>query len=204
MVIDLVVILIILLSTFIGYKRGLVKVLIKILSFFIALILAFMLCSIITNVIIEKTTLDDKIENLIVEKVLPDGGSQEQTIQMETSLSNLLKIDKVGTVKNIAHQLTTKLIRVLVFIVIFIAVKLILVIVSLLTDVITKIPVIKQFNKLGGTIFGAIKGLLIVYVILAIFYLISPLLKENMTKKIDESILTKFMYNNNIIIKIIT
>ena len=50
---------------------------------------------------------------------------------------------------------------------------------------------------------GALKGLLIVYVILAVVYLISPLLKENATKSIDETILTKAMYNNNIITKII-
>ena len=135
--------------------------------------------------------------------MLPDGGSQEQTIQMETSLSNLLKIDKVGTVKNIAHQLTTKLIRVLVFIVIFIAVKLILVIVSLLTDVITKIPVIKQFNKLGGTIYGLIKGVLLVLMVLAIVFVISPMIDVSIIEKINDAPLTGFMYNNNLLIKII-
>ena len=81
--------------------------------------------------------------------------------------------------------------------------RIVLKFIAALGDLIAKLPILKQFNKLGGTIFGALKGLLIVYVILAVVYLISPLLKENATKSIDETILTKAMYNNNIITKII-
>ena len=156
-VLDLIVILIIALFTFIGYKQGLIKTAIKITSFFIAIIIALVLYKPVSALIIKNTTIDDKIESTIIEKITPEG------MKPEDEASEATKIPQ-GFIK---------------------------------------LPILKQFNKLGGTIFGALKGLLIVYVILAVVYLISPLLKENATKSIDETILTKAMYNNNISTKII-
>lgn len=41
------------------------------------------------------------------------------------------------------------------------------------------------------------------YVILAIVYLISPMMKQDQLKAIDNSIITKTLYNNNLILNII-
>lgn len=41
------------------------------------------------------------------------------------------------------------------------------------------------------------------YVILAVVYLISPMMKQEQLKRIDNSIITKTLYNNNIILNII-
>lgn len=41
------------------------------------------------------------------------------------------------------------------------------------------------------------------YAILAIIYLISPMIQENYAKAIDESFVTKILYDNNIILNII-
>ena len=94
MIIDLVIILIFALFTFIGYKQGLAKAIIKIASFFIAIILAFTLCNPISNIVIEKTNIDESIENTIIEKVLPEGTSEDQKIEIEDTFLELLKIDK--------------------------------------------------------------------------------------------------------------
>ena len=41
--------------------------------------------------------------------------------------------------------------------------------VTALADLIAKLPILKQFNKLGGTIYGIIEGLFIVFVGFIIF-----------------------------------
>lgn len=41
------------------------------------------------------------------------------------------------------------------------------------------------------------------YVVLAIIYLVSPMIKESQTKAINDSIITKALYNNNIILNVI-
>lgn len=203
MVLDLILILIIALFTVIGYKQGLIKSAIKIASFFIAIIVALVLYKPVSTLVINNTTIDDKIENTIIEKITPEGMKPEDEANISTKIPNAFIKEANNSIKDIAETITTKIIEVCTVLILYIIARIILKFISALATIIEKIPILKQFNKLGGTLFGILKGLLIVYSILAVLYLISPILKENTTKKIDESIITKFMYNNNIITKII-
>lgn len=203
MVLDLILILIIALFTFIGYKQGLIKSAIKIASFFIAIIVALVLYKPVSTLVINNTTIDDKIENTIIEKITPEGMKPEDEANISTKIPNAFIKEANNSIKDIAETITTKIIEVCTVLILYIIARIALRFIAILGDLIAKIPILKQFNKLGGTLFGIIKGLLIVYSILAVLYLISPILKESTTKKIDESIITKFMYNNNIITKII-
>lgn len=203
MILDLIVILIIALFTFIGYKQGLIKSAIKIASFFIAIIIALVLYKPLSTLIINNTTIDDKIENTIIEKVTPEGMKPEDEASQATKIPQGFIVEANNSIKDIANTTTIKIIEVCTVLVLYIIARIALKFVAALGDLIAKIPILKQFNKLGGTIFGLIKGLLIVYVILAVVYLISPLLKENTSNKIEKSMLTKNMYNNNLITKII-
>ena len=117
-------------------------------------------------------------------------------------INNTTIDDTNDSIKNIAETLTTKLIEICTILILYIVARIVLKFIAALATLIEKIPILKQFNKLGGTVYGLVKGVLIVYVILAIIYLASPLLKENTSKKIEEARLTKMMYNNNIITKI--
>lgn len=202
-VLDLIVILIIALFTFIGYKQGLIKTAIKITSFFIAIIIALILYKPVSALIIKNTTIDDKIESTIIEKITPEGMKAEDEASEATKIPQGFIKEANNTIKDTAETITVKIIEVCTVLILYLISRIVLKFIAVLGDLIAKLPILKQFNKLGGTIFGALKGLLIVYVILAVVYLISPLLKENATKSIDETILTKAMYNNNIITKII-
>ena len=193
-VLDLIVILIIALFTFIGYKQGLIKTAIKITSFFIAIIIALVLYKPVSALIIKST---------IIEKITPEGMKPEDEASEATKIPQGFIKEANNTIKDTAETITVKIIEVCTVLILYLISRIVLKFIAALGDLIAKLPILKQFNKLGGTIFGALKGLLIVYVILAVVYLISPLLKENATKSIDETILTKAMYNNNIITKII-
>lgn len=201
MILDLIVILVIALFTFIGYKQGLIKVAIKIASFFIAIIIALVLFKPVSTLVINNTTIDDKIENAIIEKNTPEGMKPEDKVETQNLPSGIIK-NTNDSIKNIAETLTTKLIEICTILILYIVARIVLKFIAALATLIEKIPILKQFNKLGGTVYGLVKGVLIVYVILAIIYLASPLLKENTSKKIEEARLTKMMYNNNIITKI--
>ena len=201
MILDLIVILVIALFTFIGYKQGLIKVAIKIASFFIAIIIALVLFKPVSTLVINNTTIDDKIENAIIEKITPEGMKPEDKVEAQNLPSGIIK-NTNDSIKSIAETLTTKLIEICTILILYIVARIVLKFIAALATLIEKIPILKQFNKLGGTVYGLVKGVLIVYVVLAIIYLSSPLLKENTSKKIEEARLTKMMYNNNIITKI--
>ena len=67
MVLDLIIILVILLFTFLGYRKGLVKIAVKLCAFLIAIIVSLLFYKPVSNIIIENTELDEKIEGLIIE-----------------------------------------------------------------------------------------------------------------------------------------
>ena len=86
---------------------------------------------------------------------------------------------------------------------IFIIVKIVLKFVTALADLIAKLPILKQFNKLGGTLYGIIEGLFIVFLGFAIISLIAPMLDSSVLDAINSSTLGSICYNNNLLLKII-
>lgn len=200
---DIAVIAIIALSTFIGYKQGLVKSAIKILSFFIAIVVALVLYKPVSGIIIKNTSIDDNIKNAMIEKIKPDGVEENQEVVVEENVAFKLIGNATNTIEGIADAFAVKLIETVTILLIYIMVKIGLKFVTALTDLITKLPLLKQVNKAGGTVYGIVKGVILVYTVLAVVYLAAPLLNKTVTQNIDKSIITKALYNNNIILKII-
>lgn len=201
---DIIIIGIIALSTFIGYKQGLVKSAIKILSFFIAIIVAFALYKPVSNIVVNNTQIDDNIKNEIIQKITPEGVQTNQEVSIEERATLKIIGNATNTIEGIAETFAVKLIETFILLLIYILVKIALKFVSALTDLITKLPILKQVNKTGGIVYGMIKGIVLVYTILAVVYLMAPLLDKSVSENIDKSIITKTLYNNNIILNIIT
>ena len=200
---DIAVIAIIALCTFIGYKQGLVKSAIKILSFFIAIVVALALYKPVSSIIIKSTPLDENIKNVMVEKIKPEGVEENQKVDVEENLALKIVGEATNTIEGIAEAFSVKLIETVTLLLIYVIVKIALKFVTALTDLITKLPFLKQINELGGTIYGIIKGAILVYTILAIVYLAAPLLNKTVSENIEKSIITKTLYNNNIILNLI-
>lgn len=200
---DIAVIAIIALCTFIGYKQGLVKSAIKILSFFIAIVVALVLYKPVSGIIIKATPIDDTIRNAMIEKIKPEGADNNQEITIEDGLTNKLIDKATNTIEGVAEAFAVKLIEIVVLLLIYILVKIVLKFITVLADLIAKLPFLKQVNEVGGLIYGVVKGIILVYTILAVVYLITPLLSDGIKENLDKSIITKTLYNNNIILNII-
>lgn len=203
LIIDLIVVVIILLFTFLGYKRGLIKLAIKLCTFVIAVIIAFMVYKPVANIIIQNTELDETIENAIVNTILPEGSSTDDEINLSNDLPNIIIENSQNTVISIAHSISTTLIETTCLLIIFIVVKIVLKFVTFIADLIAKLPILKQFNKLGGTIYGILEGLLIILVGFAVISLIAPLLDISILESINNSNIAFFFYNNNLLLKIL-
>ncbi len=209
-ILDIILIFIMALSIILGYKKGLVKVAVKLCAFLIAVIITLVFYKPVSNLIIENTQLDEKIEGVIIEN-----GTKKLEESDEESKDNILEnmqeyIDNTVTqtqneiVENAAKEISVRIINILVIVGLFIATRLVLILLVLISDVITNLPIIKQFNKLGGILYGILRGLALIYVILAIMFLIvSMSANSNILSAIDGSIITKFMYQNNILLNII-
>ena len=201
-IVDIVILAILLLCIIIGYVRGLTGSLIKI-------VIAFILFIPISNLIIENTQIDDNLEQSIREMIIGNGQNEEENMPQAITDYIGQKVEgaaddaKEAIADSTANEVAITIVKAGTWIVLFIVARILLIFLKFVTSLIAKLPVIKQFDKLGGIIYGVLEGLIIVYVLLAIISFVSPMLNGNLASAIDESYVGSMMYNNNLLLKII-
>lgn len=218
MVIDIIIIAIMAFCILAGYRKGLIGVAFHLVSFIIAILVALLLHGPISNFIIQNTQIDDKIEDMIVKNIDPSRFEEGQT-NLTKEEQNMPKIvvnyiqeaiqDNVNNAKNniedvIAERIAITIINIATIIILFILVRIVLIVINKIGDMIAKLPIISQFNKTGGIIYGVIEGLFIIYVLLALCLIIAPFIQSTeLLSYINTSYIGKMMYNNNILLKFI-
>lgn len=216
-IIDIAIVLLIGFNIFFGYKKGLVGVAFKILSFFVALIVVAVLTNPIANLIMNTTDVGTNLQTTIERRFIEDEPSLEhmdENVQIEGknefSKEVLKYIEdssadiKEAGIKAIAKGLATTVIKALVAIGLFIITKIVLFFFRHVAEKIAELPLIKQFNKAGGIIYGVIMGLIMVYVIFAIASLVAPAMNNTeFFVAINNSFIGSVMYNNNLLLKML-
>lgn len=203
LVIDLIIIGIVLLFTFIGYKRGLVKIAFSLCTFFIALIISLILYKPISALVINNTEIDEKIEDTIVQKILPEGMSKTDEFELKDDIYHILLKENKQSIQGIAETFSSKIIETVVLLLIFIIAKIVLRFVTFLADLVAKLPFLNTFNHLGGIIFGCLQGCLIVLVIFALASLFTPMLDKNLINNINDSKIGSKIYEHNLLLDFI-
>lgn len=198
LIIDLIVVAFILLCVFYGYKKGLVNVGIRLVSFVIAIVISLILYRPITNLVIKYTPIDETIENTIVKNI--DKDAESQNTSDNSPEKNILENTKNNLLKQTASSLSYNIIYAGVMILLFLLTRIILVFITALADWIAKLPIIKQFNKAGGILYGIVIGFAIVLVILLVLnFIASSKADSNIKATIDQTIITKILYENNLL-----
>ena len=214
--IDLIIVALIALFTFLGYKKGLIKVAFKILSFFIAILIAILLFKPVSNLVINNTQIDDNLKNSISQKFKGLDLSIEVTEEQAQGTPGFM-IDFINeyiaeaaeeATQNVAETVSTKLTETIinagVILGLYVVARILLIFARFLLEGIANLPFLKQFNEVGGLIYGLLKGLFIVYFVFAIISLTSPMYSNaGFLKMIDESFVGSMMYNSNILLKLI-
>ena len=92
----------------------------------------------------------------------------------------------------------------LVFVGIFILVSIICYILTMIWNIVCKLPILNSINKVGGVSLNVLKTVFKIWILLAIIYFVSfvPLV-STINNFIDSSVVTKFLYENNIIVNIL-
>lgn len=208
-IVDLLIIAIVLIFVFIGYKRGLTGSLIKLLSFIISVILAFALYKPVANMVIEKTQIDDNIKATITDRFIKEDNSENSKeenmpITMVENINNEINNATEDAKILIIEETSKTIINVATAIVIFIVVRIILFIVSLFVKQITKLPIIRQVDAIGGIIYGAVEAMVILYIVLSIISLTSVIWSNNIVvTAVSKSALGNLLYNNNLILNLL-
>lgn len=214
-IIDLVIIAIIALCTFFGYKKGLTQCIIKIFSFVIALVVAFILFKPFSNLVIQNTKIDDTIKEAVI-NIVKDDVEETGRVKEDNNLpkamvdyinktiENAVTEAKENVVEVVAEEIAFATINVGVAILLFIIVRIALIFISMISKLITDLPIIKQFDKTGGIIYGILKSFVIIFVMFALISFVSPMIEQTgIIVAINKSVIGSILYNNNLLLKII-
>lgn len=189
-IIDIVIILFILASIYLGYKKGLISLGIQLFAFIISLIITLILYRPIGSMIINTTQLDEKLQEIIqvnAESVISEDSDNKITNELIESAKN-------GMLPDVSKSLAINIIYGVTMLVLFIVSRICLIFIKSLSDLIAKLPIINQFNKLGGVLYGLLRGLLITYAIVMIMNLMitfNP--KGSLNEIMNETYLAKMI-----------
>lgn len=212
--VDLVIISMVISYSYWGYRKGLVAVIFKVLVFLLSLLIVFVFYKPFANMIISNTDWDDKLATAIQSNLegttLSDGKLLDAN---QTNLSNnvveminkiaskAISSTKANVIGHVSVELSHLMIRVGSVLLLLIISRFFLLFIRFVAELIANLPIIKLFNKTGGLAYGIIKSFFVIYLVLAVFSVISPLISSwGVITAINNSRLGSVMYNNNIIL----
>lgn len=188
-VLDLIIVLLLVINIIIGYKKGLVEVVFNICAFIIALVVALILYKPVSNIIIKNTNIYGKIRETIVNNNIEEEQSIVKDVQNKTK-------------EQLADVISMKAVNIIVAIVLFIIARIAVILLKTVLEGIAELPIIKQFNQIGGIGYGILKGFLLIYILVTLLFFVNAIVGNNkVSAVVEESFITKVLYENNIIVK---
>ena len=223
---DIAVVLILIIYSISGWRKGLVLSAFGMLQYILSGIAAKYYSPRLSNYILNNTNMinivknfiGDRIQNMAQETMTYDGAtinktifkalnlpSQLEKILMEGNLITRHSAKTMGGLNDIISDALAKTLMDLIsFVAVFFAAMIVLSIISRIIDNIVSLPVLNEVNSFGGMIFGSIKGLILIFISLTLLTFLIGLVNNNMILKyLEESTITKFLYNHNPIFIII-
>lgn len=187
LIIDGIIVIFILLSAFLGYRKGLITLGIQLAAFIVALIIGLILYRPIAGIVINSTQIDENLQSTI----------QANIDDMEENNDNSIVN---GIVEQGSREIAINIIYGVTLLILFIIARIVLIFISALANIVAKLPILKQFNKIGGVIYGVLRGMIITYAILMIVSLVITLNpKSSIADALESSYLAKSMSTYNIL-----
>ena len=207
MILDIIIILGVIISVYLGYKKGLTQLAIKLVALILSILITFILYKPVSAFIINVTQIDETIENIVYEKAynIMDKNQNEENTQNNNFYEEVLKKQlEQNMLPKTAKTISINLIQFSVLIGLFVISKIAIMCLKSLAKFLANLPLIKQFDKIGGIIYGLIRIILITYVFFAIVQIYANINSNNLiNNQINQSYISKIIYENNIINKLI-
>lgn len=222
---DIAVIVLVAAFALIGLRKGLTMSVFRVSTFFVCLFASIKLYPVLAR-ILEKTAVFDTIKNSIAGNLIAgrevsasagssmSGAAGTQTILDSLKIPGLFRQNiqtKVlaeeglnnmqSIVDSVGGELAKIVISLISLVVIYLIIRLVILVIGLLLKLVTKLPVIKQADKLGGFIVGILQGLLVVYALCALLMLfnVNPAFAP-VFDGINNSLFARNFYENNFIL----
>lgn len=206
---DIAVVALIAVFGFIGLSKGFVKTVFKIGAFIVSGWIAVKFYPKV-SLLLQGTPLylrmkDNIVNNPALQGVENTVGSMQETVA-SLPIPDFLKklLSGISGVEQLGASLAELIANIVSVILLFIVARLALMIIYAILERVMKLPVLKQIDKFGGFLLGAVQGLLIVFVVMTVLmlFLSSPQF-SGIHDAINNSIIAKYLYEHNFIVKLI-
>lgn len=205
---DIIVGLILIVTMVFGFRKGFVFTIVHALGWFGAMVIAFFASSPIRSLLVKYTTLDDKAYSMFYDKLSLSSDTLATTAD---SLPPVFRSGFNAMARDAADFLADKLTFLAVILMSFVAVLLVVkVIFFFLTIAMSKRHnkgFINVFDGILGLVAGLIRGVIFVFLFLAVLIplvnLVSPASTQFFVNSLDASYFAKTLYDNNFIIVLI-
>ncbi len=204
-VIDIILVLIVAFSAFLGYKKGLVELGAKLFAGIIAIVITLIIYKPVGNIVIKNTSIDEKIENTILEKttnVIDENSKISDNKYIQDASDNAVSQVKEEVIPEQARNIAVNVVYVATALILFIVSKIVLSIVISLANAVASLPILKQFNEIGGLLYGLVRGAIISLVLILVIGTIAKLNPNgSLSKNVESTYLLKEVYDNVVKIK---
>ncbi len=201
-IIDIILIGYVIYSGFRGFKKGVLGTIIEIASILIILPISILLSQPLSEVAYKNFDSPKQLEQSIKETLLKE--EQEENSEKDNNSIFSLKIfkkqiDKAG--ENTAKAITMISVRAVITLALYLLLKFILFIIDkFIGGILDAIPIIDGINGIGGAALSVLKSAIVIFVILYLIRITATVIPNNKAKEyIQSTVVTRELYNNNII-----
>lgn len=217
----ILVIIIFLGSTYSGYKKGLFKTIFSIASIIIAILITTFVSPYIAVQINNNNVINSKIRKQVIgliDSSIENKSDEEQRefidnmpvpkyIKSYLKKNNNLQVYQDRALDSFSEYIVDGLVRIIInlitFIVVYCLIRVGLFVVTIMGNIITRLPIIEQFDGMGGTLLGAVQGIIEVWIVfIVITFLSQTEIGMSAMQCIENNGFLNILYNNNIIMQI--
>jgi len=193
-----------------GFRHGFVYTFIHTVGWILAVVLGFVWYPYVIEFLKEKTPLYDSIHGKIAERVAENTGNAADSAMsgipevIRSMLDKAVDSATTAITNTMSDNLTNLIFNLLGFLVVAIAIKLILMSLTFLFSKEKNSGIIGGVDGFFGLLAGALRGIILVYILLALMVPITSLTgSQFLIGQVDGSVLGSYLYENNLILQIV-
>ena len=194
-----------------GYKRGFVKIVLSMVAMLVTIILATILTIPVSKIVADTSIgkgVRESVDKLVVENKVIDVSSISNMELPDTILNPIIEgaENTTETLQTyVATALADTIIKAITFLVLVIVIYIIIKIVISVLNIVTKLPILNGVNRGAGAVVGLIQGLLFLWIgCLLLAACGDKEWAQYIFEQINNNSLLETIYNNNMIILLIT
>ncbi len=199
MVLDIIAAAVIVIMCILGVKRGILRTIVSVCSWFLSTILAWIFYSPVAE-FLKTTPVFEYILNAVKTGITEPGALETKSAVPEL-FRGFVDAGIDSGADAAALGISNIITALLAFVLTLILCRVLILLLGAACKVASRLPVVKQCNKLLGGILGAAEGVLILYIAAALVFAIEPVhSSEFFEEQISQSVAASQIYNNNFIV----